>query len=393
MQEARMRRVAIATVALLVSGPCAFAQNTVRYFTGVPNLLEELDTDVILKEVRQGAKIVSAELDVCHLPVPNSPLRERFVVQLKPQGNRLVGSGQSQESKTPVAVDLARTVVKDEVKFEGTIKYGDRTFKALSEENTDISEKDFKEQTAPEESIVESPADFREVTPGTIGFRVNRASLTDFLKALRAENVKVQSYSIAPSCDALRRGYLEVQVDIDPERAAALIAKAKSLPGVTRAGWTSGGIDLSRAIRFPAAGWRDAGGKLDREKLGKAIAAVASKVLDGKSATAEWDDVTGELGITVKRPDNTVPGLSLTEIIEIPLVVSGEKPGATNTIVVRVGSLSSELEDDGGSPKLTLSTQSNGETPEPFGADGLLDALAKEFKAETWDSDKENWTK
>lgn len=387
-----MRRVAIAAVALVVSGPCAFAQNTVRYFTGVPNLLEELDTDVILKETRQGAKIIAAELDVCHLPVPNSPLRERFVVQLKPQGTRLVGSGQAQESKTPISVDLNRTVAKDEVKFEGTIKYGDRTFKALSEENTDISEKEFKEQTAVEENIVESPADFREVTPGTIAFRVTRTSLTDFLKALRAENIKVQTFSIAPSCDGLRRGYLDVQADIDPERAAALIAKAKSLPGVTRAGWTSGGIDLSRAIRFPATGWRDAGGKLDREKLGKALAAAASKVLDGKSATAEWDDVTGELTVTVKRPDTTVPGLSLTEVIEIPFVVSGEKPGATNTIVVRVGSLSSELEDDG-SPKLSLSNQSNGESPEPFGADGLLDVLAKEFKAESWDSEKETWKK
>jgi hypothetical protein len=394
-----MRRVAVARAvllaggALLAGGTCAFAQNTVRYFTGVPNLLEELDTDVILKEVRQGARIISAELDVCHLPAPNSPLRERFVVQLKPQGNRLLGSGQSQDSKTPVSVDLARSVANDEVKFEGTIKYGDRTFKALSEENTDISEKDFKEQTAPEESIVENPADFREVTPGTIAFRVNRTALADFLRALRAETVKVQSYSIAPSCDALRRGYLDVQADIDPERAAALVAKAKSLPGVTRAGWTSGGIDLSRAIRFPAAGWRDAGGKLDREKLGNAVAAAAGKALDGKSATAEWDEVTGELAITVKRRDSTVPDLNLTEVIEIPLVISGEKPGATGTIVMRVGSLSSELEDEGDAPRLTMSTQSNGETPEPFGADGLLDALAREFKADSWDSEKENWAK
>jgi hypothetical protein len=388
-----MRRVAIAAVALLVSGPCAFAQNTVRYFTGVPNLLEELDTDVILKETRQGAKIVSAEIDVCHLPAPNSPLRERFVVQLKPQGTKLVGSGQSQESKTPISIDLNRTVVNNEVKFEGTIKYGERTFKSLSEENADISEKEFKEQNATDESIVENPSEFREVTPGTIGFRVTRASLIDFLKALRAENVKVQSFSIAPSCDALRRGYLDVQADIDPERASALIAKAKSLPGVTRAGWTSGGIDLSRAIRFPAAEWRDSGGKLDREKLGKALAAAASKALDGKSANAEWDDVTGELTLTVKRPDNSIVGMSLTEVIEIPVVVSGEKPGSANTIVVRIGSLSSELDDESATPKLALSSQSNGDSPEPFGADGLLETLAKEFKAETWDSEKESWTK
>ena len=95
----------------------------------------------------------------------------------------------------------------------------------------------------------------------------------------------------------------------------------------------------------------------------------------------------------VKRPDITVPGLGLTEVIEAPFVVSGEKPGVNNTIVVRVGTLSTELEDEGWPPKMTLSSQSNGDSPEPFGADGLLEALAKEFKAETWDSEKEAWAK
>lgn len=388
-----MRRVAVAAVALAVSGPCALAQNSVRYFTGLPSLLEELDTDVILKEVRQGGKVVSAELDVCHLPAPNSPLRERFVVALQPQGTRLTGSGQSQESKTPVKVDLNRTVSGDGVTFEGTIRYGERTFKALSEENPAISEQDFKDQNLLDDGIVENPAEFREVTPGAIAFRVNRASLADFLNALRNENVRLQTFSIAPSCDALRRGFLDVQADIDPERAAALIAKAKSLPGVTRAGWTAGGIDLSRAIRFPATGWRDAAGKLDRDKLGNALAAAAGKALNGASASAEWDDTTGELEITVKRPDATIPGLSLTEVIEIPLSVSGEKPGAVDLLVVRTGTLSGELEDAAGKPPLSLGNQGNSESPEPFGTDNLIAALAREFKAERWDSDNESWAK
>ena len=61
--------------------------------------------------------------------------------------------------------------------------------------------------------------------------------------------------------------------------------------------------------------------------------------------------------------------------------------------MVRVGTLASELKDEGASPRLTLSSQSNGDSPEPYGADGLLEALAKEFKAETWDSEKETWVK
>ena len=249
-----MRLVAVAALTLLVSGSCAFAQNTVRYFTGVPNLLEDLDTDVILKETRAGAKIVSAELDVCHLPEAKFAAARTFRGHAEAAGQSTRRQRPKPGEQEAGLVDLARIVNKDEVKFEGTIKYGDRTFKSLSEENTDISEKEFKDQTAIEESIVDNPADFREVTPGTVAFRVNRASLVDFLKAIRAENVKVQAFSIQPSCDTLRRGYVDVQGDVDPERAAALIAKAKSMPGVTKAGWTSGGIDLSRAIRLPAAG-------------------------------------------------------------------------------------------------------------------------------------------
>ena len=61
--------------------------------------------------------------------------------------------------------------------------------------------------------------------------------------------------------------------------------------------------------------------------------------------------------------------------------------------MVRVGSLSSELEDEAGPSRLTLSSQSSGDSPEPYGADGLLEALARELKAETWDSEKEAWVK
>ena len=257
-----------------------------------------------------------------------------------------------------------------------------------------MSATDFDEQTTVEESIVDAPADFREVTPGSLGIRVARTSMIDFLKALRAENVKVQGYSIAPSCEALRRGTVDVQVDVDPERAVELIAKAKTLPGVSRAGWTSGGVDLSRAVRIPAGAFRDGAGKLDQKTLGEAIAAVAAKVFSAKPDTVEWDGVTGELAVTVKRPDITVPGLGLTEVIGIPFVVSGEKPGAKDTLVIRIGQTESEIQDDGAAPRLTIAaTQSGEETSEPAGSDNLQAVLAKEMKGQIWDTDKETWAK
>jgi hypothetical protein len=389
-----MRVPVVAVLALLCSGFSASAQTSVRYFNGVYGLLGDIETDAFLKETRQSGKVVSAELDVCHAPSPGSPLRDRFVVALKPQGNRLVGSAQTQESKRPVSVDLARSATGNSFTFEGTVKLGDQILKASSDDLADMSEKDFREQTSVEESIVDSPADFREVTPGTLAIRVARTALVDLLKTLRTENVKVQSYSIAPSCEALRRGTVDVQIDVDPERAVDLIGKAKGLPGVTRAGWSSGGVDLTRAVRIPAGSFRDSAGKLDRQKLGDAIAAVAAKVFSAQPGSAEWDEVTGELAVTVKRPDASVPGLGLTEVIGVPFVVSGEKPGAKDALVIRIGQTESEIQDDGAGPRLTIASNKSGEeSPEPAGSDNLQPTMARELKGQVWDSDKEAWSK
>ncbi len=110
--------------------------------------------------------------------------------------------------------------------------------------------------------------------------------------------------------------------------------------------------------------------------------------------TVEWDEVTGELAVTVKRPDVTVPGLGLTEVIGIPFVVSGEKPGGKDTIVIRIGQSESEIQDDGAAPRLTIAaTQSGEETSEPKGSDELQAALAKQMKGQAWDGDKEDWAK
>jgi len=389
-----MRVLSIAALALACSGFAASAQTNVRYFNGVYGLLGDIETDAFLKETRQGGKVVSAEIDVCHAPSPGSPLRDRFVVALKPQGNRLVGSGQTQESKRPVTVDLARSATGNSYSFEGTVKLGDQVHKASSDDLADMSEKDFREQTSVEESIADNPADFREVTPGTIAIRVARTAMVDLLKALRTENVKVQGYSIAPSCESLRRGTVDVQIDVDPERAVDLVSKVKAMPGVTKAGWTSGGLDLNRAVRIPAGAFRDSAGKLDRQKLGDAIAAASAKVFSAQPGSVEWDDVTGELTVTVKRPDITIPELGLTEVIGIPFMISGEKPGAKDTIVIRVGQSDGEILDDGAAPRLTIATNQSGEeTPEPTGSDNLQAIIARELKGQTWDADKEAWSK
>src|SRR5262249_56029364 len=90
-----------------------------------------------------------------------------------------------------------------------------------------------------------------------VGSRRKWESLLESLKGLKAEPLEVSVNSLSVSCDELRLGEQTINLTVDPERAAAFIAKAKATPGVTLAGWTSGIVEMDRAIRFAAAGWRD----------------------------------------------------------------------------------------------------------------------------------------
>ena len=98
-----------------------------------------------------------------------------------------------------------------------------------------------------------APKDFTEVSPESVGVRVKLDAALDFLRSLKGEAVEVGSRSLAVSCDALRAGEQTINLTVDPERAAALIAKARSMPGVVAAGWTSGSVEMDRTIRFAAA--------------------------------------------------------------------------------------------------------------------------------------------
>jgi hypothetical protein len=107
------------------------------------------------------------------------------------------------------------------------------------------------------------------------------------------------------SCDALRAGEQTINLTVDPDRAAALIAKAKSMPGVVAAGWTSGSVEMDRTIRFAAADWRD-GDKINKDKIAAAVSGVLAKTLAAKSA-ADWNANTGKLKLTFKRPSQIYP--------------------------------------------------------------------------------------
>jgi len=362
-----------------------------RYFTAIDGLMDG-NADVILKETRQGKTVTAATLDVCYPAAKGSDRKDRFVANLTVSGQNLTGSAQSVGDKLPVTIKLLRKPTGDTFEFRGQITIGQAVTEVTSTDNSDLSEKEFLDNQTSDDGITPAPKDFTEVSPEAFGVRVKLDAALEFLKSLKGEAVEVGLSSLAVSCDALRAGEQTINLTADPERTAALIAKAKSMPGVVAAGWTSGSFEMDRTIRFAAAEWRD-GDKINRDKIASAISVVLARTLAAKAAGAEWNANTGKLKLTFKRPSPVYPPLALTESIEVSALVSADKPGGTDRLMLWISSPVITTTDEGTGAKLHLSEEATGdeEGGEPKEDNGSVEALAKEFRAQRWDADKSVW--
>jgi len=385
-----------------ISADLAFAQmklpskaapsaNEVRYFTSIDGLMDG-NADVVLKETRQGKTVTAAVLDVCYPAEKGSDRKDRFVANLTVNGQNLTGTTQSLGDKLPVTIKLLRKPTGDSFEFRGQIAVGQTVTEVASTDNSDLSEREFLDNQTSDDGITPAPKDFTEVSPEAIGVRLKLNSVLDFLKSLKGEGVEVGLSSLSVTCDALRAGEQTINLTVDPDRAAALIAKAKSAPGVVAAGWTSGSFDMDRTIRFAAADWRD-GDKINKDKIASAISSVLAKTLSAKAAPAAWNANTGKLKLTFKRPSQIYPALELTENIEITALVSPDKPGVSDRLILWISSPAITTTDDGAAPRLSLSEESSGdeEGGEPKDDNGSVNALAKEFRGQRWDADKSIW--
>jgi hypothetical protein len=364
----------------------------IRYFTAIDGLMDGT-ADVILKETRQGKTVTSAVLDVCYPVAKGAERKDRFVANLTVSGPNLTGTTQSLGDKQPVAVKLARKASGDTFEFRGQITIGQKVHEVVSSDNSDLSEKEFLESQTRDDGITATPKDFTEVSPESVGVRVKLESALDFIKSLKGEALEVSVNSLTVSCDELRGGEQTINLTVDPDRAAAVIAKAKANPGVTLAGWTSGVVEMDRAIRFSAADWRD-GDKVNRDKLAAAVAGVLSKTLAATPAESAWNANTGKLKLTFKRPSQIYPALGLTETVEVSALVSSDKPGTSDRLMLWVSSPVTSTADEGAGPKLNLSEGSGSaddEGAEPEDDNGSIEALVKELKGQRWDADKSVW--
>ena len=367
------------------------AGNEIRYFTSIDGLMDG-NADAVLKETRQGKNVTAAVLDVCYPAEKGSDRKDRFVVNLAVNGQTLTGTTQSITDKLPVTVKLLRKPTSDSFEFRGQITVGQTVTEVASSDNSDLSEKEFLENQTTDDGITPAPKDFTEVSPESVGVRVKLEATLDFLNSLKGQAVEVSLGSLTVTCDALRAGQQTINLTVDPEHAAALLDKARSMPGVVAAGWTSGSVEMDRTIRFPAADWRD-GDKINKDKLATAMANVLSKTLAAKPSGAAWNANTGKLKLSFKRPSQLFPSLGLTENVEITALASTDKPGASDRLMLWVSSPVITTADESAGPKLNLSDESSSdeEGGEPRDDNGSLEALAREFRGQRWDSDKSAW--
>ncbi|TMK52436.1 MAG: hypothetical protein E6G70_01385 [Alphaproteobacteria bacterium] len=373
-----------------LSPKAAPAANETRYFTAIDGLMGG-SADVILKETRQGKAVTSALLDVCYPVEKGSDRKDRFVANLAVSGQTMTGTTQSIGAKLPVTIKLTRKPTGDTFEFRGQITVGEAVTEVASSDNSDLSEKEFQDNQTTDDGIATAPKDFTEVSPESVGVRVKLDAALEFLKGLKGQDVEVALGSLAVSCDALRAGEQTITMAVDPERAAALIAKARSQTGVSAAGWTTGVVEMDRAVRFAAADWRD-GEKLNRDKLASAVSAVLARRLSAKAVSSAWNATTGKLKLTFKRPNQLVPALELTDTIEVTGLVSADKPGASDKLMLWIGSPVITTADESAGPRLSLSDESSGEEEGDQKDDnGSVDALAKELKGQRWDADKSIW--
>src|SRR5947209_5829406 len=361
-----------------------------RYFTSIDGLMDG-NADVVLKETRQGKTVTAAVLDVCYPAEKGSDRKDRFVANLAVNGQNLTGTAQTTGDKKPVTVKLTRKPAGDSFEFRGQITIGSNVTEVTSSDNSDLSEKEFLDNQTSDDGITPQPKDFTDVSPEAIAVKVKLDAATEFLKSLKGQDVEVTLASLTVGCDALRAGEQTINMSVDPERAGALLAKFKATPGVTAAGWTAGMTEMDRTIRIAAADWRE-GDKINRDKLAAAVAGVLSRTLAAKPVSQSFNPATGKLKLVFKRPNQDFPALELTDTIEVAGLISPDKPGTTDKLMLWIGSPATTTADESSGAKLNLSDEASAEEESDQPDDnGSIEALARELKGQRWDADKSVW--
>lgn len=348
--------------------------------------------DLIIKEQRRGRELVSATADFC---IPAGGKVERVVLDLKPDGDRLEGSGVSQGSRTRVALKLIRALKEDRTSYAGTFFSGLKEY-AVSTDNANLtSEESFRQETPNGPELLEEPDNFLLASPQTLAVRIKFGTLPEWIKLLRGHNFTVD---LQPAdmelrvCSELRAGYQTFRVSFPPEQLQAAMAKLKAMPMVLAVGYA--GSDFYRAtIRVPGKDWT-VKGKPNRDLLKTRLERAATKAFGATLVTSEWDKTTGELVLQLKRPSLKFRELGFTDVIPVRFLVSPERPKESENLLIWLADTTGQLVDENPGPRVGISRLYFYAGP-PEGLPLELDeagiAIARELKGQIWNMEKSVW--
>lgn len=383
--------VLVATAAhAQVKQPKAPAGPEVRYFTSIDGLMDG-NADVILKELRLGKTVQSATLDVCYPIDATSDRKDRFIATLASANGVLTGSATSQIDRQPVTVKLTQRPNGDNFELKGQLTIGPSSVDVASADNSDLSEKEFQEVQATDDGIVQRPKDFSEVSAEALAVKIRIDAVADYLKSLRGAAVEISPNSLSMSCEALRSGATTVYLTTDPLRAASVIEQARGTAGVVSAGWLGGLMEMDRSIRFSAAEWRD-GDRLNRDKIATALGDVLATTFRATRDQAEWNDATGKLKLTFRRPSQAFPALGLVEKMEVTALIAPERLDNKERLILWASGASITTVDESNGPKLVFGEPIAGDEEIESRSDSVtVDALARQFRGQRWDADTSTW--
>lgn len=369
------------------------AGNEVRYFTAISGIMDD-QADTVLKETRSGGKVTAAMLDVCYPAARGSERKDRFVAVLTVEGNKLTGATESLGAKQPVTIALTRKAASGGVAFDGKVTIGGNVSVISSPDNADISEKEFNSSLDADDDIIAAPADYTTASPEAVAVRIKPETVADFVGRLRGQALEVSLGSLLPSCSELRKDAQVVRMNVDPERAADLVARLKSEAGVLAAGWTSGKLDMDRTIRFDAADWREGGAKINKDKLAATLSTTLAKALGATALGAKWNEDSGELKLTLKRPNADLPTLGLVQTLEFSALVAFDKPGGSDKLLLWLNYPVLTTSDESAGARLKIAdatAETNSEDGSQVDDGDALTATARALKAQRWDADNTTW--
>lgn len=372
---------------VLVSFP-VHAQTTVVTQPGVV-LNDTHQSNIVVRERRNGAKIESAQIDICYQTTPNGAF-DRAVFEMKPEGNEITGTGVSHYKKTPVSFRYSSAYQNDSLTYKGIVKIGAQETSFTSSYVSEMTEKEYQEgiHRLP---LMEKPNDFTVVSPQWVAIRTKVGTMPALIEYLRGQNVVLDSVSgLVEDCDALRAGSQAIQFIVHPERAEAVMAGARKLPGVIAAGW-GGYSNMIYGIRLDAAVWSE-GGKPARKKIETALAKAIAQAVGGEFVSAASDPRTGDLTLNFTRKSQFFPGLGFIDKIEVIALAEYERPVKADHVVVWINSLRAVLADEGAGARLQFRTlQELGGEGLYIDAEPVVEAIAREMKGKTWNTVDERW--